>query len=65
MKDLKQQFRELNYGVQYINKYWSCSNLTDATSILLLTHNGCVLNKEIQLTEDNRGKSAIELLSSI
>lgn len=65
MKDLKQQFRELGYSIQYINKYWSCASLNDATAILLLTYNGSVFNKEIQLTNNNRGNTAIELLSGI
>lgn len=65
MKDLKEQFRELCYGIQYINKYWSCADLNNATSIVLLTHNGSVLNKEIRLTEDNRNDTAIELLKGI
>lgn len=65
MKDLKEQFRELGYGIQYINKYWSCADLNNATSILLLTHNGSVLNKEIRLTKENRNNTALELLKTI
>lgn len=65
MKDLKQQFRELGYSIQYINKYWSCDSFNDATAILLLTYNGDILNKEIRLTEYNRNDTAIELLNGI